>query len=95
MICRYAILAALAFSGRALAGDPALKAAPGAAETLATCSNCHSTAYIVMNSVFLSADDWRAEVSKMRTVFGASIDAHTADEIAAYLGQYYGVAATR
>lgn len=95
MIYRYAILAALAFSGRAQASDPVLKAAPGGAETLATCSSCHSTAYIIMNSVFLSADDWRAEVSKMRRVFGASIDDHTADEISAYLGQYYGVSATR
>ena len=95
MICRCAILAALTVSSPALAGDPALKAGPGGAETLANCSSCHSTSYIAMNSVFLSADDWRAEVSKMRTVFGAPIDDHIADQISAYLGLYYGASATR
>jgi hypothetical protein len=42
-----------------------------------------------MNSVFLSPAAWKAEVTKMRTVFGAPIDESTAADIAAYLAANY------
>ena len=93
----FMVLATLTASAPGWAEDPVLKAdsAPGRAATVEICSHCHSSAYIVMNSVFLSADDWRAEVLKMRTAFGASIDEKSADEISAYLGQHYGVPDSR
>jgi uncharacterized protein (DUF697 family) len=46
-----------------------------------------------MNSVFLSPAAWTAEVTKMRTAFGAQIDDSAADEIAAYLAANSAVAA--
>ncbi len=97
MIGRYTVLAVLVACSPARAADPVLKTGPGPGGTEATaaCSNCHSLSYIVMNSVFLSPDDWRAEVRKMRTVFAAPIDEKMTDEISAYLGQYYGLPATR
>ena len=55
----------------------------------ANCNVCHTSDYIVMNSVFLTAAQWTAEVTKMRTAFGASIDDATAAEITAYLSAHY------
>ncbi len=97
MIYRCAVLAMLAACSPARGAEPVLKMAtgPGRAETVAACTSCHSSAYIVMNSVFLSADEWRVEVSKMRTAFGAPISDQTADEISTYLGQNYGVSVNR
>ena len=66
-----------------------LKAGAGSDAAGAICAACHTTEYIVMNSPFLSADAWKAEVTKMRTVFGAPIDDETATEIIAYLGKNY------
>jgi hypothetical protein len=45
-----------------------------------------------MNSVFLTPDGWKAEVTKMRSAFGAPIDDETAAEITAYLASNYAVA---
>jgi uncharacterized protein (DUF697 family) len=45
-----------------------------------------------MNSRFLTADAWRAEVTKMREAFGARIDEATAGAIIAYLAANYSVA---
>ena len=44
-----------------------------------------------MNSVFLSPDVWKAEVTKMRTAFGAPIDDDTANIILQYLTTNYAV----
>lgn len=92
-----AVLAAMTLCSPGWAAEPILKADPGPGRlaTVAVCSGCHSSAYIVMNSVFLSADNWRAEVSKMRKAFGAPIDENAADAISAYLGQYYGIPTSR
>ena len=39
-----------------------------------SCATCHTLNYIRMNSVFLTPDAWKAEVTKMRAAFGAPID---------------------
>jgi len=87
-----ATLAALAWHG-ALADDApaALKPGAGADVASARCNACHTSDYIVMNSVFLTADQWQAEVAKMRTAFGAAIDDAAAAEITAYLAANYAV----
>ena len=43
----------------------ALKKAPGVDKVEANCQACHSLAYIPMNSPFLNAAGWNAEVTKM------------------------------
>jgi mono/diheme cytochrome c family protein len=82
-------LAALLIGPGAFAADVMLRPGPGAEATAAICSACHTPDYIVMNSVFLTAEAWEAEVAKMRTAFGAPIDEATAAEIAAYLATNY------
>jgi mono/diheme cytochrome c family protein len=67
-----------------------LKQAPGAALVEGQCGACHSVDYIVMNSPFLSAGQWDAEVTKMIKAFGAPIDSEDAKTIADYLKQNYG-----
>jgi sulfite dehydrogenase (cytochrome) subunit B len=62
-----------------------LKPGPGDDTTSAVCAACHTTDYIVMNSVFLTPEAWKAEVTEMRSAFGAPIDDETAAEITAYL----------
>jgi hypothetical protein len=73
------------------AGSIALKTGPDAELTVARCSVCHTTDYIVMNSVFLNKAGWTAEVNKMVKVMGAPISPDEAARIANYLAQYYGV----
>jgi sulfite dehydrogenase (cytochrome) subunit B len=73
-------------------GPLPLKPGSGADATAASCSACHTSNYIVMNSPFLTPDAWKAEVTKMRSAFGAPIDDPTAATITAYLAQNYAVA---
>jgi hypothetical protein len=68
----------------------ALKKAPGVEKVEANCGACHSLDYIVMNSPFLNAALWDAEVAKMINAFGAPIDATDAKVIADYLKANYG-----
>jgi sulfite dehydrogenase (cytochrome) subunit B len=68
----------------------ALKKAPGIEKVEANCGACHSLDYIVMNSPFLNAALWDAEVAKMINAFGAPIDATDAKVIADYLKANYG-----
>jgi mono/diheme cytochrome c family protein len=79
----------------ALADEAAvpLKPGPGDDVVSAKCNVCHTSDYIVMNSMFLTPDRWKAEVAKMRTAFGAPIDDATAAEIISYLAENYAVAA--
>jgi mono/diheme cytochrome c family protein len=79
----------------ALADDTPAPLKPGPGDDLATayCNVCHTSDYIIMNSVFLTPDGWRAEVAKMRTAFGAPIDDATATQIIAYLAAHYAVGA--
>ncbi len=78
----------LACSG-AMAADATLKPGPGDDTTAVTCATCHTSNYIIMNSPFLTPEAWKAEVTKMRTAFGAPIDDETAAEIIAYLAKNY------
>jgi mono/diheme cytochrome c family protein len=67
-----------------------LKRAPGLDKVEAQCGGCHSLDYVVMNSPFLSAAGWDAEVAKMINAFGAPIDQSDAKVIADYLKKSYG-----
>jgi len=88
-----AIFAALAFvPASALAGEQAvlLKQAPGVDVVEGQCGACHSLDYIVMNSPFLDAGKWDAEVAKMIKAFGAPINPADAKTIGDYLKENYG-----
>jgi sulfite dehydrogenase (cytochrome) subunit B len=76
----------------AAAGEKAveLKQAPGVDVVEGRCGACHSLDYIVMNSPFLDAGKWDAEVAKMIKAFGAPIDPEDAKTISDYLKQNYG-----
>jgi sulfite dehydrogenase (cytochrome) subunit B len=67
-----------------------LKQSPGVDLVEAQCGACHSLDYIVMNSPFLDAAKWDAEVAKMINAFGAPIGPADAKAIADYLKQKYG-----
>jgi sulfite dehydrogenase (cytochrome) subunit B len=67
-----------------------LKKAPGLDTVEANCSGCHSLDYISMNSPFLNAAMWDAEVGKMIKAFGAPISEADAKVIAQYLKTNYG-----
>jgi cytochrome c5 len=87
------IFAALAFvPASASADEPAvhLKQAPGVDVVEGQCGACHSLDYIPMNSPFLDAARWDAEVAKMIKAFGAPIDPADAKTIGAYLKENYG-----
>lgn len=81
--------------GGALADDAPAPLKPGAGGDVvsANCNVCHTSDYIAMNSMFLTPDQWKAEVTKMRTAFGAPIDDATAARIVAYLAAQYAVTA--
>jgi mono/diheme cytochrome c family protein len=67
-----------------------LKQAPGVDKVEGNCGACHTLAYIPMNSPFLNAAGWNAEVTKMIKAFGAPIDDADAKAIADYLSKNYG-----
>lgn len=66
-----------------------LKPGPGLDAVQASCGTCHTLNYIRMNSVFLTPDAWKAEVTKMRSALGAPIDDDTAATIIKYLSTNY------
>jgi mono/diheme cytochrome c family protein len=68
-----------------------LKPGPGLDKVEGNCSGCHSLDYVQMNSPFLNAAGWDAEVAKMINVFGAPIDQADAKIIADYLKSNYGM----
>jgi sulfite dehydrogenase (cytochrome) subunit B len=76
----------------AAADEPviALKAGAGLDKVEGNCGACHSLAYIQMNSPFLNAAGWDAEVTKMIKAFGAPIGDADAKDISAYLAKNYG-----
>ena len=89
---RYLTVALLLAAPAVLADEPvALKPGPGLDAVQASCATCHTLNYIKMNSVFLSPDVWKAEVTKMRTALGAPIDDDTANIILKYLTTNYAV----
>jgi mono/diheme cytochrome c family protein len=67
-----------------------LKKAPGLDAVEGNCASCHSLDYIQMNSPFLNAAGWDAEVGKMIKFFGAPISDADAKKIADYLKANYG-----
>jgi len=90
---------ALMMAITAFAGSPStaeekqvlLTQAPGLDKIEAHCSGCHSLDYVRMNSRFLSAAGWEAEIVKMINAFGAQIDQSDAKTIADYLNNNYGI----
>jgi len=68
-----------------------LKQAPGLDKVVGNCGGCHSLDYVPMNSPFLNAAGWDAEVAKMINAFGAPIDQADAKTIADYLKSNYGM----
>jgi len=87
----FAILAALV-ALPAAADEPEihLKPGPGLDKVEGNCGACHSLVYIQMNSTFLNAAGWNAEVTKMIKAFGAPIGDDDAKAIADYLAKNYG-----
>jgi sulfite dehydrogenase (cytochrome) subunit B len=67
-----------------------LKPGPGLDKVQAKCSTCHSLDYIPMNSPFLNAAGWNAEVTKMIKAMGAPIGEDDAAAIVDYLAKNYG-----
>jgi mono/diheme cytochrome c family protein len=67
-----------------------LKAGAGADKVEGNCAACHSLDYVPMNSPFLNAAGWDAEVTKMINAFGAPINAADAKIISDYLKANYG-----
>ena len=67
-----------------------LKQAPGLDKVEGNCAACHSLDYIRMNSPFLNAASWDAEVTKMIKTFNAPIADDDAKAIADYLKANYG-----
>jgi mono/diheme cytochrome c family protein len=67
-----------------------LKKAPGVEKVEANCATCHSLDYIEMNSPFLGAAQWDAEVAKMIRAMGAPIEESDGKAIADYLKKNYG-----
>ena len=84
--------AAVLLAGSALAQEQEikLKQGPGLDKVEGNCAACHTLAYIPMNSPFLNAAGWDAEVAKMRGPYGAPIDDADAKAIADYLKANYG-----
>ncbi len=90
-IAAIAVFAALAVVSAA-ADEPAveLKPGPGRDKVEGNCGACHSLAYVQMDSPFLDAAGWDAEVTKMIKAFGAPISDADAKAIIAYLAKNYG-----
>jgi hypothetical protein len=80
-------LAAPAFADEA---SVALTKAPGLDKVASNCGTCHSLDYIQMNSPFMNAATWDAEVTKMIKAYGAPISEADAAAIKDYLKANYG-----
>ena len=91
---RMMILAAAtaALTVAALAAEKPVQLKPGAGldKVEGNCSGCHSLDYVPMNSPYLNAAGWDAEVAKMVNAYGAPIAADDAKVIADYLKKNYG-----
>ena len=85
-------VAAILLAGTAFAEEQEikLKEGPGLDKVEGNCTACHTLAYIPMNSPYLDAKGWDAEVTKMIKAYGAPIDEADAKAIAEYLAKNYG-----
>lgn len=74
-----------------LPGDAGMtfKPGPGAGAAMANCLTCHSSAY-VSTQPQLTRAQWTAEVTKMKTVYGAPIPDDQVPAIVDYLVANYG-----
>jgi hypothetical protein len=92
---RLGLVLAMLLGSRAMAADApnGLQAGAGRDTVEAACGTCHTLDYIRMNSVFLTPEVWKAEVTKMRTAFGAPIDDDAAADVLAYLIAHYAAPA--
>jgi cytochrome c5 len=99
LLCAIMPIAAAAGAGAATAAaiekPVGLKQASGLDKVEANCGACHSLDYVQMNSKFLNAAGWNAEVAKMINAFGAPINAADAKVIADYLTANYGISPTQ
>ena len=86
----YLVLLTCWAAGPAMAQRAPLPPGPGKDLVEAGCATCHSLSYIPMNSRFLTPEVWKAEVTKMRSVFGAPIDDDAANAIIGYLVTNFG-----
>ena len=84
------LAAALALPARADESQIKLKQAPGVDKVEGNCAACHSLDYIQMNSPFMNAAAWDAEVNKMIKAMGAPISDGDAKVIKEYLIRNYG-----
>lgn len=93
MIRSAGFLSLVLFASAAMAADDPvpLKPGPGSELASAACNACHTSNYILMNSTFMAPATWKAEVTKMRVVFGAPIDDAVAQSITDYLIANYAV----
>lgn len=71
----------------------ALKSGPGADLAASQCLICHSADYITTQPRDKPLAFWKAEVEKMKKVYGAPIPEDQIDQVAAYLARNYGVGA--
>jgi hypothetical protein len=84
------LTAMLLLASPAMADEPVpLKQGPRLDVVTSSCAICHTLNYIRMNSVFLTPDAWKSEVTKMRIEFGAPIDDEAAKTITDYLSANY------
>ena len=67
-----------------------LKPGSGLEAVQDNCAVCHSLDYVPMNSPFLDAAGWNAEVIKMIKAYGAPVGDADAKAIADYLAKHYG-----
>src|SRR5579864_2118786 len=91
LLCTIVPVAATVANAAAIEKPISLKQAPGLDKVEANCAACHSLDYVQMNSKFLNAAGWNAEVAKMVNVFGAPINAPDAKTVGDYLTTNYGV----
>jgi mono/diheme cytochrome c family protein len=86
------LLVGLAAALPALAGEEQvkLKDGPGMDAVARNCVGCHSLDYPVMNSPFLDAKGWDAEVTKMMKAYGAPVAQADVPAIVQYLSVNYG-----
>ena len=67
-----------------------LKDAPGVERANAQCMTCHSADYVITQPRGKPLAFWKAEVEKMKKVYGAPIPDDQIDPIAQYLTREYG-----
>jgi mono/diheme cytochrome c family protein len=94
-LAAFAVIGVLAGAGltAAAAEEKPVALKPGQSLDLVegNCAACHSLDYIQMNSPFLNAAGWQAEVTKMIKAYGAPIEDADAKSIVDYLAKNYGM----